>query len=59
MMKISVISQVRSTSEISDIFNTGDEIFSVYQKRKKILSRRKLSSANLMGILLGVNIFCT
>ena len=32
--KISVISRVRSTSEIADIFNTGDEIFLVFAEKK-------------------------
>ena len=34
MLKISVISQVRSTSEIADIFNTRDEIFLVFTEKK-------------------------
>ena len=34
VLKISVISRVRSTSEISDIFNTLDEIFLVFTEKK-------------------------
>ena len=34
MLKISVISRVRSTSEIADIFNTRDEIFLVFTEKK-------------------------
>ena len=34
VLKISVISQVRSTSEIADIFNTFDEIFLVFAEKK-------------------------
>ena len=34
VLKISVISQVRSTSEIADIFNTRDEIFLVFIEKK-------------------------
>ena len=34
VLKISVISRVRSTSEISDIFSTWDEIFLVFTKKK-------------------------
>ena len=35
MLKISVISRVRSTSEITDIFNIFDEIFLVFTKKSK------------------------
>ena len=36
VMRMSVNSRVRSTSEFSDNFNTGDEIVLVfYQKKKK------------------------
>ena len=34
MLKISVISCVRSTSEIVKIFSTGDEIFLVFTEKK-------------------------
>ena len=34
VLKISVISRVRSTSEIADIFNTFDKIFLVYAEKK-------------------------
>ena len=34
VMKISVNSRVRSTSEFSDIFNTSDEIFLVFTEKK-------------------------
>ena len=34
-LKISVISRVRSTSEIADIFNTWDEIFLVFTEKGK------------------------
>ena len=34
MLKISVISRVRSTSEIADIFNTRDEIFLLFTEKK-------------------------
>ena len=34
VMKISVISRVRSTSDIADIFNAGDEIFLVISEKK-------------------------
>ena len=34
VLKISVISRVRSTSEIADIFNTFDEIFLVFTEKK-------------------------
>ena len=34
VLKISVISQMRSTSEIADIFNTQDEIFLVFTEKK-------------------------
>ena len=34
VLKISVILRVRSTSEIADIFNTGDEIFLVFTEKK-------------------------
>ena len=38
MLKISVISQVRSTSEIADIFNAFDEnIFGIYGKKINVL----------------------
>ena len=33
-LKISVISRVRSTSEIADIFNTWDEIFLVFTEKR-------------------------
>ena len=33
-LKISVISPVRSTSEIADIFNTRDEIFLVFTEKR-------------------------
>ena len=33
VLKISVISRVRSTSEIADIFNTFDEIFLVFAEK--------------------------
>ena len=33
-LKISVISRVRSTSEIADIFNTWDEIYLVFTEKK-------------------------
>ena len=36
VLKISVISRVRSTSEIADIFNTRDEIFLVFTEKKQI-----------------------
>ena len=35
MLKISVISRMRSTSEIADMFNTSDEIFLVFAEKKK------------------------
>ena len=36
VLKISVISRVRSTSELADIFNTRDEIFfGIYRKKSK------------------------
>ena len=35
VLKMSVISRVRSTSEIADIFNTWDEIIFVFTKKKK------------------------
>ena len=35
VMKISVNSRVRSASEISDIFNTWDEIILVFTEKKK------------------------
>ena len=34
VLKISVISRVRSTSEIADIFNPWDEIFLVFTEKK-------------------------
>ena len=34
VLKISVISRVRSTSEIAYIFNTRDEIFLVFTEKK-------------------------
>ena len=34
VLKISIISQVRSMSENSDIFNTRNEIFLVFPKKK-------------------------
>ena len=34
VLKISVISRVRSTSEITDIFNTRDEIFLIFTEKK-------------------------
>ena len=34
VLKISVISRVRGTSEIADIFNTFDEIFLVFTEKK-------------------------
>ena len=34
MLKISVISRVRSTSEIADIFNISAEIFLVFTEKK-------------------------
>ena len=34
VLKISVISRVRSTSEIADIFNTWNEIFLVFADKK-------------------------
>ena len=33
-LKISVISRVRSTSEIADIFNTWDEIYLVFTEKR-------------------------
>ena len=33
-LKISVISRVRITSEIADIFNTRDEIFLVFTEKR-------------------------
>ena len=36
VLKISVISQVSSTSEIADIFNTFDETFLVFTEKKYI-----------------------
>ena len=36
VLKISVISRVQSTSVITYIFNTGDEIFLVFTKKKKV-----------------------
>ena len=33
-LKISVISRVRSTSEIADIFNTSDEIYLVFTEKR-------------------------
>ena len=38
MLKLSVISRVRSTSEISDIFSTWDEIFLVFTEKKSKFS---------------------
>ena len=38
MLKISVISRVRSTSEIADIFNTFDEIVLVFAEKKSKFS---------------------
>ena len=38
VLKISVISRVRSTSEIADIFNTFDEIFLVFTRKKSKFS---------------------
>ena len=38
MLKISVISQVRHTSEIADVFNTFVEnIFGIYRKKVNVL----------------------
>ena len=34
VLKISVISRVRSTSEIAEIFNTRDEIFLAFTEKK-------------------------
>ena len=34
VLKISVISQVRSMSEMADIFNTRDEMFLVFTEKK-------------------------
>ena len=34
VLKISVISRVRSTSEIADIFNTWDEIYLVFTEKR-------------------------
>ena len=36
VLKILVISRVRSTSEIADIFNTVDEIYLVFTEKKEI-----------------------
>ena len=38
VLKISVISRVHSTSEIADIFNTWDEVFLVFTKKKSKFS---------------------
>ena len=35
VLKISIISRVRSTSEIANIFNTWDEIFLVFAEKSK------------------------
>ena len=37
VLKISVISRVRSTSEIADIFNTRDNILLYFPKKSKFL----------------------
>ena len=71
VLKISVISRVRSPSEISDLFNKFDGIFLVCTKKgtffifplsgKKLFFHRHfslilLSSARLVGIIMGANI---
>ena len=38
VLKISVFSRVRSTSDIANIFNTRDEIFLVFTEKKLIFS---------------------
>ena len=72
-LKISVISRVRSASEVADIFNTRDEIYLVFTAKKvfffhplrgvKLFSSYfsiiLLGSARLVGKILGVNIVCT
>ena len=60
VLKTSVISQVRSTIEITDIFNTFDEI--VYFFRfffSSHFSLTLLGSARLADTILGVNAVCT
>ena len=51
MLKISVISRVRSTSEITDIFKTRDEIFLVFTEKSKIYFHffLKLSFSSILG----------
>ena len=43
ILKISVISRVRSTSEMADIFNTRDQIFLVFTEKSKFPLREKLN----------------
>ena len=73
ILKISVISRVRSTSEMADIFNTRDEIFLVFTEKSKFPLRENLTffpshfslillgSARLVGtfLILGINAVCT
>ena len=70
VLKISVNSRVRSTSEIADIFRTWDEIFLVFIEKKFFKGKNRnffprhfslilLGSVRLVGIILGGNTVCT
>ena len=59
MLKISVISRVHSTSEIADIFNTFDEIFLVFTKKKvNFLLIFSVKGKNLTSFIVISRYFC-
>ena len=59
VLKISVISGVRSTSEITDIFNTWDEIFLIFNVKKvNFLFILSVKEKNLTFFLAISHYFC-